>query len=83
MQVVSVERLVIDTLGQMWGTLIVNCATTAFTALAMVSVCIYEKIAIAVVRPSHNISTDVIYQFIVLHLFMDEPLQLCKSICSV
>ena len=51
-QLVAVERVVFDTLGQMWGTLIINCATALCSLVGLAGVCIYEKIAISVVRSS-------------------------------
>lgn len=48
-QIVSVERVAFDTMGQMWGTLIINCATALCSLVGMAGVCIHEKIAIAVV----------------------------------
>ncbi|CAI8020713.1 Sodium/potassium-transporting ATPase subunit beta-1-interacting protein 3 [Geodia barretti] len=45
---VAVERVVFDTLGQMWGTLIINCATALCSLVGLAGVCIYEKIAISV-----------------------------------
>lgn len=42
----SVERVVFDTLGQMWGTLIINCATALCSLTGIAGVWINEKIAI-------------------------------------
>lgn len=43
-----IERLVFDTLGQMWGTMLINCMTALCTLTGIAGVCINEKIAIGV-----------------------------------
>ena len=48
-QVLTVERMVFDTFGQMWGTMILNCMTALCTLTGIVGVCINEKMAIGVV----------------------------------
>ena len=48
-QVMTVERMVFDAFGQMWGTLIINCITALCSLVGIVGVCIPEKIAIGVV----------------------------------
>lgn len=44
----TLERMVIDVFGQMWGTMIVNGLTLICTLTGICGVCIVEKIAIAV-----------------------------------
>lgn len=49
LQIMTVERIVFDTLGQMWGTMAMNCMTLLCTMTGIVGVCIHEKIGIGVV----------------------------------
>ena len=49
LQLVAVERVVFDTLGQMWGTLLINCMTALCSLVGIAGVCIHEKIAIGLV----------------------------------
>ena len=48
-QLMTVERVVFDTFGQMWGTLLINCMTGLCSLVGMAGVCIQEKIAIGMV----------------------------------
>ena len=48
-QLVTVERVVFDTMGQMWGTLLINCMTALCSLVGIAGVCIHEKIAIGMV----------------------------------
>ena len=45
----TVERVVFDTLGQMWGTLLINLMTALCSLVGIAGVCIHEKIAIGMV----------------------------------
>ena len=48
-QLVAVERVVFDTLGQMWGTLLINCMTALCSLVGIAGACIHEKIALGLV----------------------------------
>ena len=52
----TVERMVFDTFGQMWGPLLINCMTALCSLTGMVGVCIREKIAIGVVSENSALS---------------------------
>ena len=49
MQVVSIERLVFDVFGQMWGAMLVNGMNLICTLIGILGACIGEKIGIGVV----------------------------------
>ena len=49
MQLVSVERLVFDVFGQMWGTMLLNGLSTISLLAGLLAVCAAEKLAIALV----------------------------------
>ncbi len=48
-QLVSVERLVFDVFGQMWGTMLLNGLSTISLLAGLLAVCAAEKLAIALV----------------------------------
>ena len=49
LQLVSLERLVFDVFGQMWGTMLLNAMSTVSLLGGVLSVCAAEKLAIALV----------------------------------
>ena len=49
MQLVSMERLVFDVFGQMWGTMLLNGLSTISLLAGLLAVCAAEKLAIALV----------------------------------
>ena len=61
-QLVTVERMVFDTFGQMWGPLLINCMTALCSLTGMVGVCIREKIAIGVVSQNTALSMLIVQQ---------------------
>lgn len=50
LQLVSLERLVFDVFGQMWGTMLLNGMSTVSLVVGLLAVCAAEKVAIALVR---------------------------------
>lgn len=48
-QVVSIERLVFDVFGQMWGAMMVNGMNFVCTLIGILGACVGERIAIGVV----------------------------------
>ena len=52
MQAISIERLVFDVFGQMWGTMLVNGMNLICTMTGVLGTCIKEKIAMTVVSSS-------------------------------
>ena len=54
-QMLSVERLVFDVFGQMWGTMLLNTMSALCTVTGVLGVCISEKTAIGVVSSSSTV----------------------------
>ena len=59
-QVLTIERMVFDVLGQMWGALMINGMTALCTLVGMAAITIMEKAAIAVVSGPLIDSMDII-----------------------
>lgn len=45
----SIERTVIDTYGQMWATMLLNCAAVVFNIVGLLGLCAKERMVIALV----------------------------------
>ena len=58
-QLVSVERLVFDVFGQMWGTMLLNGLSTISLLAGLLAVCAAEKLAIALVCVQRIISRKI------------------------
>lgn len=63
MQLVSVERLVFDVFGQMWGTMLLNGLSTISLLAGLLAVCAAEKIAIALVIISIRLHAFILFEF--------------------
>ena len=49
LQLLSTERTVIDVFGQMWGTMLLNCAAIVFSTTALLGICAKDMAVIILV----------------------------------
>ena len=83
MQILSIERAVIDVFGEMWGTMLLNCAAVVCSTAGLLGLCAREIVAIALVsadlKPASQSYMPWYYQNNTVSLNMDTILNACHA----
>ena len=66
-QAISIERTVIDVLGEMWSTMLLNSTATMCSIAGLLGICAGEKIVFALVRLINNQCKIVLIFFFFLN----------------
>ena len=55
LQMLSIERAVIDALGRVWASMLLNCMAIVYSLVGLLGICVKDKPVIFLVRGSYFI----------------------------